>query len=89
MHGLLKQYTMRKKYFSSKHFFLFECFFIKLIKDKKLIVVLFFNLIVGIDLLKCGYTGLIGGTVSGYVLSVILLVALAIQNVWILYHKRR
>ena len=39
--------------------------------------------------MKCGYSGLIGGTVSGYVLSVILLVVLVIQTVWILYHKRR
>ena len=37
--------------------------------------------------MKC--TGLIGGTFSGYVLSVILLVVLVIQNVWILYHKKR
>ena len=39
--------------------------------------------------MKYSYSGLIGGTVSGYVLSVILLVVLVIQNVWILYHKKR
>ena len=39
--------------------------------------------------MKCSCTGLIGGSVSGYVLSVILLVALVIQNVWILYHRKK
>ena len=48
-----------------------------------------FNLIVGIDSVKSSYTGLVGGAVGGYVLSVILLVVLVIQNVWILYHKKR
>ena len=47
----------------------------------------FFNLIVDTDSVKCSCISLIGGTVSGYVLSVILLVVLVIQNVWIL--KRR
>ena len=49
----------------------------------------FFNLVIGIDSVKFSYTGLIGGTVSGYVVSVILLVVLVIQSVWILYHKRK
>ena len=49
--------------------------------------VAFFNLIVDTDSVKCSYISLVGGTVSGYVLSAILLVALVIQNVWIL--KRR
>ena len=39
--------------------------------------------------MKCSCTGLIGGTVSGYVISLILLVVLVIQNVWMQYHKRR
>ena len=47
------------------------------------------NLFIGIDSVKCSCTGLIGGTVSGYVLSVILLVVLVIQSVWILYQKKR
>ena len=49
----------------------------------------FFNLVIGIDSVKCSCTSLIGGTVSGYVISVILLVALVIQTVWILYNKKR